>query len=30
MQLTERQLRLLNHTFIDYQATSEFLEYVRW
>ncbi|HXE15425.1 MAG TPA: aspartate aminotransferase family protein [Bryobacteraceae bacterium] len=26
MQLTERQLRLLNHTFIDYQATSEFLE----
>src|SRR6185437_7863113 len=27
MRLTERQLRLLNHTFIDYQATSEFLEY---
>jgi adenosylmethionine-8-amino-7-oxononanoate aminotransferase len=26
MQLTERQLRLLNRTFIDYQATSEFIE----
>jgi adenosylmethionine-8-amino-7-oxononanoate aminotransferase len=27
MQLTERQLRLLRRTFIDYQATSEFLEH---
>ena len=27
MQLTERQLKLLNRTFIDYQATSEFLEH---
>src|SRR3954463_10468286 len=27
MQLTERQLRLLSRTFIDYQATSEFLQY---
>ena len=26
MQLTERQLKLLNRTFIDYHATSEFLE----
>jgi adenosylmethionine-8-amino-7-oxononanoate aminotransferase len=26
MQLTERQLRLLNRTFIDYQATSEFIQ----
>src|SRR5437868_13457673 len=26
MQLTERQLRLLNHTFIDFHATSEFLQ----
>jgi adenosylmethionine-8-amino-7-oxononanoate aminotransferase len=26
MQLTERQLRLLNRTFIDYQATSEFVQ----
>jgi len=27
MQLTERQLRLLNNTFIDYHATSEFVEH---
>jgi adenosylmethionine-8-amino-7-oxononanoate aminotransferase len=27
MQLTERQQRLLNSTFIDYHATSEFIEY---
>jgi adenosylmethionine-8-amino-7-oxononanoate aminotransferase len=27
MQLTERQLKLLSRTFIDYQATSEFLQY---
>src|SRR5271157_330658 len=27
MQLTERQLKLLNRTFIDYHATSEFLEH---
>ncbi|MGA8593233.1 MAG: aspartate aminotransferase family protein [Bryobacteraceae bacterium] len=27
MQLTERQLRILNRTFIDYHATSEFLEH---
>lgn len=27
MQLTQRQLRLLNHTFIDYHATSEFLRH---
>jgi adenosylmethionine-8-amino-7-oxononanoate aminotransferase len=27
MQLTERQLTLLNRTFIDYQATSEFIEH---
>jgi adenosylmethionine-8-amino-7-oxononanoate aminotransferase len=27
MQLTERQRRLLNLTFIDYHATSEFLQY---
>ena len=27
MKLSERQLRLLNHTFIDYHATSEFLEH---
>lgn len=26
MQLTDRQIRLLNRTFIDYQSTSEFLE----
>lgn len=26
MQLTERQLKLLNRTFIDYHATSEFLD----
>jgi adenosylmethionine-8-amino-7-oxononanoate aminotransferase len=26
MQLTERQMKLLNRTFIDYHATSEFLE----
>ena len=26
MQLTDRQLRLLNNTFIDYHATSEFLD----
>lgn len=27
MQLTDRQLNLLNRTFIDYQATSEFVEH---
>jgi adenosylmethionine-8-amino-7-oxononanoate aminotransferase len=27
MQLTDRQLKLLNRTFIDYYATSEFLEH---
>jgi adenosylmethionine-8-amino-7-oxononanoate aminotransferase len=26
-QLTERQINLLHHTFIDYQSTSEFLEH---
>ena len=26
MHLTERQRKLLNRTFIDYHATSEFLE----
>src|SRR5947209_8159844 len=26
MQLTDRQLQLLNHTFIDYHATSEFID----
>src|SRR5271170_5540830 len=25
--LTDRQINLLHHTFIDYQATSEFLEH---
>jgi adenosylmethionine-8-amino-7-oxononanoate aminotransferase len=27
MKLTERQINLLQHTYIDYQATSEFLEH---
>ena len=27
MQLTRRQLELLNRTFVDYQATSEFIEH---
>ena len=27
LKLTERQLDLLDHTFLDYRATSEFLEY---
>jgi len=27
MDLTDRQINLLQHTFIDYQATSEFLEH---
>src|SRR5277367_6309235 len=27
MDLTDRQINLLHHTFIDYQATSEFLEH---
>jgi adenosylmethionine-8-amino-7-oxononanoate aminotransferase len=27
MKLTDRQINLLDHTFLDYRATSEFLEY---